>query len=148
MAVPIKRDSQTFSGCFGCGTDNPVGLRLKFERDGDSVVSRGMLAREYAGYEQFVHGGVVATLLDEAMGWALLHVAGRYGVTRSLRIDYRRPVAVERLIIVRASVVEVDVRTTTLASSVEDERGRVLAAAEGEWATVRKERARGDSRND
>jgi uncharacterized protein (TIGR00369 family) len=143
MAERLEHEESTFTGCFGCGVDNRIGLRLAFEREGDDVVSRGRVARDYAGYSQFVHGGVVATMLDEAMGWAMLHLVGEYGVTRTLRVDYRRPVAVERSIVVRARVLRIEGRSVTLESSVTDERGRVLAAAEGDWVTVRKERARG-----
>jgi acyl-coenzyme A thioesterase PaaI-like protein len=82
-------------------------------------------------------------MLDEAMGWAMLHLAGRHGVTKSLRVDYRRPVLVERPIIVVARVTREHGATVVLSAQVEDERGRLLAGAEGEWVVVREERAGG-----
>jgi len=144
MADPFDSSSNTFTGCFGCGTDNPIGMKLAFEKDGDSVVCRSRLKPEYAGYREFVHGGVVATLLDEAMGWALVHASGNYGVTRNLQVTYRRPVAVDKPVVLRGRVVAVDGRTVRLVSSVEDARGRVLASAQGEWVMVREERAAGE----
>lgn len=143
MADPFDSTSDTFNGCFGCGTGNPIGMRLRFEKDGDAVVCRSHLRPEYAGYRDFIHGGVVATLLDEAMGWALVHASGNYGVTRNLQVTYRRPVAVDRPIVLRGRVVERDGSSVRLASSVEDERGRILASAEGDWVMVREERAAG-----
>jgi uncharacterized protein (TIGR00369 family) len=131
----------TFNGCFGCGPDNPVGLKLCFEKAGDVVRSATRITREYAGYRDFAHGGIVATILDEAMGWAMLHVAGRHGVTKTLRVNYRRPVTVERAVTVTARVTSHDDTVVMLEARIEDERGRLLASAEGEWVTVREERS-------
>jgi uncharacterized protein (TIGR00369 family) len=139
--VKLGPEPNTYNGCFGCGPVNPVGLKLEFHRDGDIVVSRTVLASEYAGYRQFCHGGVVATLLDEAMGWALFHIGGHYGVTQELSVQYRRPVYVQRPIVLRARIVEANGKSSRLESTIEDERGRLLARATGDWVIVRRERA-------
>jgi uncharacterized protein (TIGR00369 family) len=131
----------TFDGCFGCGSTNRVGLRLAFEKDGAVVRTRAVLGREYAGYRDFVHGGVVATILDEAMGWAMLHVAGRHGVTKTLSVSYRRPVLVDRAIVATARVADENGSSIVLDARIEDEVGRLLASARGEWAVVREERS-------
>ena len=144
MAERLALSEGTFEGCFGCGPANEVGLRLSFERRDDAVVSRVTLDRSYAGYREFVHGGIVATMLDEAMGWALYHIAGTYGVTRSLSVRYRRPVAVGRPLLLRASVEAANGRSVRLTASIEDERGRLLASGEGDWAVVRDARASSD----
>jgi acyl-coenzyme A thioesterase PaaI-like protein len=130
-----------FNGCFGCGPDNPVGLKLAFERNGEVVRSRTTITRAYAGYRDFAHGGIVATMLDEAMGWAMLHVAGTHGVTKALRVTYRRPVRVERPIVVVAKLASRRGVDLVLEAHIEDDRGRVLARAEGEWVSVREERS-------
>lgn len=131
----------TFTGCFGCGPDNPRGLRLEFHREGDTVISHVSLGREYAGYRDFIHGGVIAAMLDEAMGWALLHIGGRYGVTRSLKVDYRRPVRVASRLTVRAGVEVFGNNTAEISAVVRDQRGRILAQAASHWALVRNARA-------
>lgn len=141
VAEKLVSSDAGFSGCFGCGSANPVGLKLEFERVGDSVRSRGAVTREYAGYRAFAHGGVIATMLDEAMGWAMLHIAGYYGVTKSLKVSYRRPVMVERPIILSARVTDRRETRIFLEARIEDERGRLLAGAEAEWSIVREERA-------
>jgi uncharacterized protein (TIGR00369 family) len=131
----------TFYGCFGCGPENPVGLKLAFEKADGAVHSRTAISRKYAGYRDFAHGGIVATMLDEAMGWAMLHLAGKHGVTKTLSVNYRRPVFVEREIVVSARVTANEVSNVTLEARIEDARGRLLATAEGEWAVVREERS-------
>ncbi len=140
MAASNPQGQPLFGGCFGCGTDNSIGLKLRFTHQSDRVVSHTVLGREYAGYEDFVHGGVVATMLDEAMGWAMLHIHKRMAVTRGLNITYRRPVYVGRELTISARPVSVDGTKVRLEASLADERGRLLASAVGDWVTVRDER--------
>jgi uncharacterized protein (TIGR00369 family) len=77
--------------CFGCGQLNQEGLRLKFEPGPE-----GSAAADYDVPERFqswagmAHGGIVALMLDEAVGWAGWH-AGHPGVTGRLQVSYRRP---------------------------------------------------------
>ena len=141
MVEKLALAEGTFNGCFGCGPDNPVGLKLAFEKTDGVVRSHTKITRAYAGYRDFAHGGIVATMLDEAMGWAMLHLAGKHGVTKALRVQYRRPVIVERPIVLSARVTAQQASNVTLEARIEDERGRLLALAEGDWAVVREERS-------
>jgi hypothetical protein len=56
--------------CFGCGKNNPEGMRLKFnyDEDRDCFVCRFRLGKRYTGPPGHCHGGIIATILDEAMG--------------------------------------------------------------------------------
>jgi len=134
----------TFYHCFGCGIDNDVGLQLKFCKNTGYVQARTTLDHRFAGYSQFAHGGVVATLLDEAMGWALLYIVGRYGVTRGLEISYRRPVYLGRELTLIGEPQSVDQKVAVLESRLLDRRGRLLASARGEWVLVRDAQGNGN----
>ena len=57
-------------GCFGCGDDNPIGLHLRFAADGDGVKASFVPGPEHQGFGDVVHGGIISTVLDEAMAWA------------------------------------------------------------------------------
>ena len=82
-------------GCFVCSGDNPAGLHLGFEAQQDgSVRAEFACSRRYEGYSGFVHGGVIATLLDGAMAHCL-YARGVEGVTARLNVEYRRPVRVQ-----------------------------------------------------
>jgi len=77
--------------CFGCGLDNPTGLRLKFFVDPDkNVVCHFRLARRFAGPPGHAHGGIIATLLDEAMSKSN-RARGILAMTRNLEVQYLRP---------------------------------------------------------
>lgn len=56
-----------YSGCFGCGQNNPIGLRLKFERDGHGTKVEFTGSEQYQGWPGYLHGGIVGCLLDEVM---------------------------------------------------------------------------------
>lgn len=144
MGTKSEDSRDEAGGCFGCGSGNLRGLKLEFRRRGHCVAAETRLDASLAGYDGLVHGGIVATLLDEAMGWALLELAGRYGVTRSLNVQYRRPVAVGRGLEVSAHIVDgTEAGPVWVEASVKDARGRLLASAMGEWVLVRDSRVRG-----
>lgn len=81
--------------CFGCGSLNEDGLKLRFApADSDGVVRATFtVPARFQSWAGVVHGGVVALLLDEAVGWAAWH-AGRPGVTGRLEVRYRQPLRV------------------------------------------------------
>lgn len=58
------------SGCFLCGDENTCGVRARFFVEGNSIRARLTLPQHFNGYKNIAHGGVLAGLLDETMGWA------------------------------------------------------------------------------
>ncbi|NVM23800.1 MAG: PaaI family thioesterase [Desulfobacterales bacterium] len=79
--------------CFACGPMNPIGLHMEVSYLDGKAVSRLALRREFQGWSDIVHGGLVATILDEIMAHAVMHYLGN-GVTISLQITYRAPLHV------------------------------------------------------
>lgn len=130
-------------GCFGCSAANDRGLALKFVRGDGVVEAETALDETFAGYDGLVHGGIVSTLLDEAMGWAILELAGRFAVTRTLAVTFRRPVMVGRTLRLRARIGEEEVGgTLRVEAEVLDERQRLLASGVGVWVPVRESRVK------
>lgn len=137
------RETSTGVGCFGCSTANHRGLGLVFQRGEGVVEAQATLDHSFAGYDGLVHGGIVSTLLDEAMGWAILELAGRFAVTRSLTVDFRRPVWIDRPLTVRAHMAgEQADGALRVEAGIVDVRGRLLASAVGIWVPVRNNRVR------
>ena len=82
--------------CFGCGGANDSGMRLTFELDETTKRATGkfILGSRYSGGAGFAHGGVIAILLDEAMG-KISKLTEERAVTAELNIEYRKPVPVD-----------------------------------------------------
>ena len=76
--------------CFGCGPLNEDGLKLKFEPGPDGSVAEYQVQDRFQSWHGMAHGGMVALMLDEAVGWAAWH-AGHPGVTGRLQVAFRRP---------------------------------------------------------
>jgi uncharacterized protein (TIGR00369 family) len=76
--------------CFGCGPLNTEGFRLVFVPGPDGSSVDFEVPERYQSWAGMAHGGIVALLLDEAVGWAAWH-AGHPGVTGRLQVSYRRP---------------------------------------------------------
>ena len=78
--------------CFVCGESNPAGLNLRFETDGRIVQARFAPRAEHVGFRQTVHGGLIATLLDEIMVWACAVQTQRFAFCAELNVRFLSPV--------------------------------------------------------
>jgi len=89
--------------CFGCGKDNPCGLKLKFKWDGKQVRAKFTPTKFHQGWSGIIHGGVITTILDEAMGYAAYY-EGIKCVTGSMQTRFKQPLSIDEPIIVTASL--------------------------------------------
>jgi len=127
--------------CFACGRANPFGLRLDFDVARGRAETTFTPRREHTGYDGFVHGGIVTALLDETMGWAIFH-QGVWGVTGRLAVSFRKPIIVGAPLTVRADVKKETRRAVEIHGEVRDERGVVLADADGTFIVMPEQRRR------
>lgn len=89
--------------CFGCGAQNPIGLRLRFTSSENGDSASFVPSDEHQGFDGIVHGGIISTVLDEAMAWATAS-AGIWAVTGEIRVRFRRPLRVGEQTIVTGAV--------------------------------------------
>ena len=96
-----------FNECFGCGLDNPTGLQLDdFQVANDELSVRFAPRRDFRGFSQILHGGIVATALDETLAWTAMMLEGTYVVTARLELKYRNPAPADAIYQLRGRVVE------------------------------------------
>lgn len=133
-AVAITTD---LTRCFGCGAHNPVGLHLLQHTRflDDEVVIDANLGPFYAGFPGIAHGGVVATMIDEAVQLHAYRVLGLQAPTVQLNISYNLPVPTETPIVVRGRGRR-EGRKVLSTASVQDAEGNVLASAEATLAIL------------
>lgn len=135
--------------CFGCGGANDRGMQLTFEQDDATRRIRGMfkIAPEYQGGPGFVHGGIVATLLDEVMA-KVSRFEKDYCVTGELNVEYMKPVPVGEELTVEGWEVERAGRIRRRQGEIRNSAGALLARGTGKFVEVDRERFRSKMTSD
>jgi uncharacterized protein (TIGR00369 family) len=116
--------------CYACGEANERGLHMRFRHEGERTVSDYLPRATEEGFPGRMHGGVVTTLIDEAMGWAVYH-AGAWAATARLTVRFRRPVRLDGPLRVEAWVTRDRGRLIELRAEVRDPAGALLAEGDG-----------------
>lgn len=107
LAQRVSAIRSLYNQCFGCGLDNPIGLRLDgFHIAGDGVSAHFRPRAEFNGFSGILHGGIIAALLDETMAWSAMLLEGTFVVTASLELKYRKPAQSDADYQVQGRVVE------------------------------------------
>ncbi len=131
--------------CFACGANNPDGLRLRFE-----YPEPGRCRTEFVpvcklqGWQGVLHGGIIATLLDEAFAHALggaARGAGQAAVTAEMTVRFKKPVRIGHKVIVDGRVVKTKGRVINCEATIRDEFGLELASASGKLIKLKPARS-------
>jgi len=146
---PWERDADLARWCYACGDLNPKGLHLEFQMEDEWAVTQFVAEQAHQGYPGYVHGGVVSTLLDEAMGWAT-YGRGIWALTGRLETRFREIVPTNELLTVRGKIVKDRGRTIEVIAELRDNNGKLLAdskslmfRATGEQARLIEQAAKG-----
>jgi acyl-coenzyme A thioesterase PaaI-like protein len=138
---PWPSDSELARYCYACGDLNPIGLQLEFKMDGDWAVAQFVPRPEHQGYPGYVHGGIVSSLLDEAMGWAT-YGKGIWALTGRLETRFRDIVPTNELLTVRGCITRDRGRTLDVVAELRDNDGKLLADSKGLMFRATGEQAR------
>jgi uncharacterized protein (TIGR00369 family) len=93
--------------CFVCGEQNPYGFHLTFSLHEGSAVTEFIPQKIHQGYKDIVHGGIISTLLDEAMVKAAL-LRGIPAITAEITVRFRNPLIVGERVIIEASIIRMN----------------------------------------
>ncbi len=123
--------------CFGCGPNNPEGLHLHFtiDREAHTATAPALLDERYQGAPGYVHGGIIATLLDEAMS-KLNRPLGLLAMTRQMSVDYLRPVPIHAPLTLSSRHARREGRKLFHEAELADADGTVLARCTGLWIVI------------
>lgn len=126
------------SGCFICGEENSFGVGTKFYVQDDKVKADLFLSSKFCGFKGVVHGGIVAAVLDEAMGWA----ASVFGngetlcFTRSMTVKYRKNVPSETALTLETEYVSSRRMIHDVKGHITDDEGTIYAEATGQFVAI------------
>jgi uncharacterized protein (TIGR00369 family) len=137
----MKIDPKPENPCFGCGGANARGMQLSFEQDDERqrIVGRFRLGEDYQGGSGFLHGGIIALLLDEVMSKAS-RFGGQHAVTADLRVEYKRPIPVNTEIIVAGFITRREGRQMYHEGEIRNAAGDLLARGEGRFVIIDREK--------
>src|ERR1700733_6154159 len=125
------------NACFFCGTDNPAGMKLRFNYDEERncYVCRFRLGKRYTGPPGHCHGGIIATILDEAMGKVnkVRHVVA---LTSEISVKYLKPVPLNKPLRVESREMRVRGRQHTNMAEILNPKNEVLARGQGLFIAI------------
>jgi acyl-coenzyme A thioesterase PaaI-like protein len=129
----------TFPDCVVSGDANPMGLDVQFFREGDEAVSHAILGPAFEGAPNRAHGGVVAAVFDDLMGFVLtIHESPAY--TAELTVRYKQPTPVGEEIEFRARLVDRRGRLLNIEAEATNAAGTKIATATGLFITIPRDR--------
>jgi len=130
---------ETSGHCFACGKSNPNGLRLSFEVDKEkqTVKTTFVASPVFQGWDGIVHGGILSTLLDEAMA-NLVYELGFHAVTASMEIKFKKPAPILEPLLVYGEVTEVSKRLIRAKAHIAKEDGTILAVGTSTFIRLRR----------
>jgi uncharacterized protein (TIGR00369 family) len=123
--------------CFACGRDNADGMHLKFFLDHEAkrAVCEFKLSRKYTGPPGHAHGGIIATILDEAMG-KVNRFRNVLALTSSMEIRYLKPVPLGKPLTVTGYEQSVEGRKHVNIAEISNAEGEVLARSTGTFIAI------------
>jgi uncharacterized protein (TIGR00369 family) len=129
----MRRRLPNSAGCYVCGSANPRGLGVRFDHEDAVVTAQFVPHPDHCGYNDRVHGGVMAALLDEVMGWAPSVVKRRFCVAAEIIIRYLKPLPIGHPVTVRGEMTADRGRVWEARGEIVDELGTVYARGTGKY---------------
>ena len=114
--------------CFGCGKANPIGLKLKFSKDRDSVKAKFIPTENHQGWPGYAHGGVLMSVIDEAIGWVTF-LANVYNVTAKIEVRLKSMARLGEPLIVTARITSQSKRLLETEVDLKRKDGTLVAEA-------------------
>lgn len=120
--------------CFVCGKKNPKGLKVDIKLGKGNCEFYFKTEKEYEGWKNIIHGGIIATLLDEAMVWACSSI-GYKTVTAELNVRFKKPLQVGETVKVKGEIKEIKKKLIIAVAIIEKEK-EIYATGEGKFFIV------------
>lgn len=129
--------------CFGCDTENPVGLKMSFFEEDDWVVCNWNPESYYQGYVDTLHGGIHSTLHDEIASWVIYTKGETAGMTTNLSVEFIKPVPTNGgEIRIMGRILERNQKNITVETQLLNQKGEIASSAKVVYRIFPQELAR------
>ncbi len=125
--------------CFVCGATNPHGLQLRFRCEAGEIRADFAPRERHTGYKGMVHGGIIATALDEAMFWAATYATRQFHVSVEMNVRWTKKVEVGHQYLLVARLDREQRKFCFTTGELRDTAGTVRASATGKYYPMRPE---------
>lgn len=126
---------QRYRHCFVCGDKNDIGLKLDFYFADGKARAEFTPTKNFEGYRDILHGGILSTLLDEAMIKSVL-ARGILAVTMQIEVKFKSPAKIGEKLMIEGAMTEDRGRVILTAGKVFKEDGTIIAEAKGKFFKV------------
>lgn len=128
--ITMPSGERTLEHCFGCGEDNPIGLKLRPVYDGEKVVARFTPTEHHQGWYNVTHGGILYSILDEITAYSVLCTGLSFGMTAKSEIRFKHVAPTNAVLLASAWVTKLTSRLVESRGRLELEDGTVVAEIE------------------
>jgi uncharacterized protein (TIGR00369 family) len=125
-----------YSKCFVCGKENTAGLDISFFYTNGRIETTFMPEPQHNGYHEIVHGGILATLLDETMGWTSIISRPTICVAAELTVRYKAPAKIGKTMLIHGELMADKKRIILSKGSIVSEDGTLLCTGEGKYVPL------------
>jgi uncharacterized protein (TIGR00369 family) len=121
--------------CFGCSSANAHGLQMDFYYADNTVFSWLSVPEHLCGWNNLLHGGVIATILDEIMSWTAIYILKKFILTKKMTVEFIKPLTVGTKLTAKGMVFEIiSDREAAIEGFLFDDRQRLCARSDGIYA--------------
>ncbi len=139
--------NEEYSMCFGCGQNNPIGLKLSFKRDDKTAKTEFTPTELYQGWPGVAHGGIIAAMLDETASWAILF-DGMNPVTSKMEIWFRQPAVINEPLIITGSITKKTSKWVETKAAITTRDGTLIAESTSKYLVIKQDEVNNADKKD
>jgi len=126
------KELQDYPNCFICGKDNPIGLKITFERKDGKAIGEYTPSRNFEGYKDVLHGGIISSLLDEVMVYAVFS-EGHLCVTTHMEVKFRKAAKIGEKLLIEGSILADRGKLILTEGKILNQEGDIVATGKGKF---------------
>ncbi|QLE78851.1 PaaI family thioesterase [Francisella sp. Scap27] len=128
--------------CFSSKDKNPIGIQLPLYHIADHMYTKFKCLPNHVGWENVIHGGIIALICDDILGKHVLMVAKSFCVTRNLNVKYLKPMYSKCFYTFKTTIIRKSKTTVWIKVDIYDEKNSLCAYADADFAIISEEDAK------